>query len=186
VYFSDVDSAGHSRGPDSEDVKNAVMRVDKSIGELVAGVEKIGLSDRVHYIIVSDHGMAALAPDRMIVLDDYIDVATADVVDWAPVLALTPKDGNIEKMYAALKDKHPALAVYRSSEIPAEYGLAGHPRLPAIFAIAQEGWFITSKKEEIRWARPIVMPLAARMVMTRACRRCTDCSSPADRAFAAA
>ena len=154
LYFSDVDSAGHSRGPDSEDVKNAVMRVDKSIGELVAGVEKIGLSDRVHYIIVSDHGMAALAPDRMIVLDDYIDVATADVVDWAPVLALTPKDGNIEKMYAALKDKHPALAVYKSGEIPAEYGLAGHPRLPAIFAIAQEGWFITSKKEEIRWGAP--------------------------------
>lgn len=154
LYFSDVDSAGHSRGPDSEDVKNAVMRVDKSIGDLVTGVEKIGLSDRVHYVVVSDHGMAALAPDRMIVLDDYIDVATANVVDWAPVLALTPKDGNIEKMYAALKDKHPALAVYKSSEIPAEYGLAGHPRLPAIFAIAKEGWFITSKKEEVRWDQP--------------------------------
>jgi hypothetical protein len=75
-------------------------------------------------------------------------------VDWAPVLALTPKDGDVESMYAALKDKHPALAVYKSSEIPAAYGLAGHPRLPAIFAIAQEGWFITSKKEIVRWGAP--------------------------------
>ena len=75
-------------------------------------------------------------------------------MDWAPLLALTPKDGDIEKMYAALKDKHPALAVYRSNELPPEYGLAGHPRLPAIVAIAKEGWFITSKKEVVRWGQP--------------------------------
>ena len=154
LYFSDVDSAGHSRGPDSEDVKNAVQRVDQEIGDLVSGVKAAGLEDRVHYVVVSDHGMAALSADRMIVLDDYIDVAAADVVDWAPVLSLTPKDRDIEKMYQALKNKHPALAVYRSSEMPPEYGLAGHPRLPAIVAIAKEGWFITSKREVARWEQP--------------------------------
>jgi predicted AlkP superfamily pyrophosphatase or phosphodiesterase len=154
LYFSDVDEAGHSRGPDSDELPSAVLRVDQSIGQLVAGVEKIGLTDRVHYVVVSDHGMAALAPDRMIVLDDHIDVAAADVVDWAPVLALTPKDGDVDKMYAALKDQHAALAVYKSNDIPAEYGLAGHPRLPAIFAIAKEGWFITSTKEVVRWGAP--------------------------------
>jgi ectonucleotide pyrophosphatase/phosphodiesterase family protein 7 len=57
-------------------------------------------------------------------------------------------------MYRALKDKHPALAIYHSSELPAEYGLAGHPRLPAIVGIAKEGWFITSKREEQRWGEP--------------------------------
>ena len=154
LYFSDVDSAGHSRGPDSEDVKNAVQSVDKEIGDLVSGIEAARLDDRVHYVVVSDHGMAALSADRMIVLDDYIDVAAADVVDWAPVLSLTPKDRDIEKIYQALKNKHPALAVYRSSEVPPEYGLAGHPRLPAIVAIAKEGWFITSKREVARWEQP--------------------------------
>jgi len=154
LYYSDVDNAGHRSGPDSAEVKDAVMLVDKSIGDLVAGVQQIGLSDRVNYVVVSDHGMAALSPDRVIQLDDYIDVATADIVDWSPVLALTPRDGDVEKMYAALKGKHPALAVYKSSEIPVEYGLAGHPRLPAIFAIAQEGWNIASKQDVSRWGEP--------------------------------
>ena len=154
LYFSDTDDAGHEFGPDAEETKYAALDVDTDIARLMAGLKRRGIDKQVNVIIVSDHGMAALAPDRMIVLDDYIDVATADVVDWAPVLALTPKDGNIEKMYAALKDRHPALAVYKSNEIPAEYGLAGHPRLPAIFAIAKEGWFITSKKEEVRWDQP--------------------------------
>jgi len=154
LYFSDVDSAGHSRGPDSEDVKNAVMKVDKSIGDLVAGVAQIGMTDRVNYVIVSDHGMAQLSADRMIVLDDYINVDPEEVTDWAPVLGITPKDGDVEKMYHALKGKHPALEIYRSNEIPAEYGLAGHPRLPAIVGIAKEGWFITSKREIRRWGEP--------------------------------
>ena len=154
LYFSDVDNAGHSQGPDSEDVKQAVMKVDKSLGDVVAGVKQIGLDDRVNYVIVSDHGMSALSPDRVIVLDDYIDVSTADVVDWSPLLGLTPKDGNVEKMYVALKDKHPALAIYRSSEIPPEYGLAGHPRLPAIVGIAKDGWTIASKRDVSRWEEP--------------------------------
>jgi predicted AlkP superfamily pyrophosphatase or phosphodiesterase len=154
LYFSDVDSAGHSRGPDSEDVKNAVMKVDTSLGDLVAGVKQLGLDNRVNYVIVSDHGMAQLSADRMIVLDDYIDVDPDEVTDWAPVLGITPKDGDVDKMYNALKGKHPALEIYKSNEIPAEYGLAGHPRLPAIVGIAREGWFITSKREIRRWGEP--------------------------------
>jgi predicted AlkP superfamily pyrophosphatase or phosphodiesterase len=104
--------------------------------------------------VVSDHGMAALSPNRMIVLDNLIDVAQMDVIDWAPVLGLSPKDGNVERLYASLKDKHPHLDVYRRDEIPAVYGIAGHPRLPPIVGIAHEGWYITSKREVDRWSQP--------------------------------
>lgn len=154
LYFSDVDSAGHSRGPDSAEVRDAVMRVDASIGTLVDGIAQLGLADRVHYVVVSDHGMAATPPDRMIVLDDYLEVSSVDVVDWAPVLALSPRDGNVDRVYNALHGRHPALAVYRSRELPAEYRMAGHPRLPAVIGIAQEGWFVTSVSEQQRWREP--------------------------------
>jgi predicted AlkP superfamily pyrophosphatase or phosphodiesterase len=154
LYYSDVDGAGHDAGPDSPAVRDAALRVDRSIGELVAGVNAVGLADRVHYVIVSDHGMAALSTDRVIVLDDYIDPNTADVIDWSPVLGLAPNDGDVEALYAALKDKHPALHVYRNREIPAEYALAGHPRVPPIVGIADEGWTITSKAQQERWRRP--------------------------------
>lgn len=151
LYVSDVDNAGHAWGPDSDQVREAAMSVDRSIGDLVAGVAAAGLTDRVNYVVVSDHGMAALSRDRMIVLDDYVDPATVDVVDWAPVLGLAPKDGDVEKLYAALKDKHPALQVYRRGEIPPVYGLADHPRVSPIIGIADEGWYITSKSETERW-----------------------------------
>jgi predicted AlkP superfamily pyrophosphatase or phosphodiesterase len=154
LYFSDVDSAGHARGPASDEVREAALRVDRSVGELVAGVESAGLGDRVHYVVVSDHGMAQLSADRVIVLDDYVDPEAVDVVDWAPVLGLSPRDGNVDALYAALKDKHPSLGVYRNPEIPAIYGLAGHPRVPPVIGIADEGWHITSRQERARWNEP--------------------------------
>lgn len=154
LYFSDVDSAGHSRGPDSPEVREAALAVDRSVGELVTGVEAAGLAARVHYLVVSDHGMASLSPDRTIVLDDYVDPATVDVIDWAPVLALSPRDGDVERLYAALRDRHPSLAVYRRDELPAVYGLAGHPRLPAVIGIADEGWYVTSRHEIGGWDAP--------------------------------
>jgi predicted AlkP superfamily pyrophosphatase or phosphodiesterase len=153
LYFSDLDNAGHSFGPDAEQTREAALGVDRSVGDLVAGVAAAGLADRVNYVIVSDHGMAALSRDRMIVVDDYIDPATADIIDWAPVLGLAPKDGDVEKMYSALRGKHPHLQVYRRDEIPAAYGVTGHPRLSPIVGIADEGWYITSRTETTRWDR---------------------------------
>jgi predicted AlkP superfamily pyrophosphatase or phosphodiesterase len=158
MYFSDVDDTGHRHGPDSQEVRDAVARVDQTLGELVAGVTRLGLANRVHYVIVSDHGMAALSTDRSIVLDDYVDLSSVDVVDWSPVLGLAPKDGDVDRVYAALKDKHPALAVYRSRELPPEYGLANHPRVPPIVGVAQEGWSITSKRDIVRWAQDRLYP----------------------------
>ena len=152
LYYSDVDNAGHRRGPDAPEVREAALRVDRSLGDLVAGVNKIGLADRVHYVVTSDHGMSALSRDRVIVLDNYVDVSAVDVVDWAPVLSLLPKDGDVEKLYAALKDKHPHLHVYRRDEIPAAYGIAGHPRLPPVVGIADDGWNIASARDVRRWA----------------------------------
>lgn len=152
LYFSDVDNAGHRWGPDAGQTRQAALDVDRAIGALVAGVAAAGLTDRVNYVIVSDHGMSALSPDRTIVLDDYIDPATADILDWAPVLGLSPKNGDVDKMYAALRDKHPHLHVYRRDEIPAIYGLANHPRVSPIVGIADDGWYITSRAEAGGWS----------------------------------
>ena len=186
LYFSDVDNAGHSSGPDSEEVRDAVMRVDKSIGDLVAGVRQAGLADRVHYLVVSDHGMAALSPDRMIVLDDYIDVAAVDVVDWSPVLALSPKDGDVERMYAALKDKHPALAVYQQHRDPAGVRACRAPSACRRFsALRKTAGTSRSKAEVVRWSEPDRRaPGGAHGYDGAPDSRCRACSSPTVRGFA--
>jgi hypothetical protein len=43
------------------------------------------------------------------------------------------------------------LAVYKSADLPTRSGLAGHPRLPPVIGIADEGWHVTSAREVERW-----------------------------------
>lgn len=58
LYFSDVDSRGHSTGPDSDQTGDAVRSIDSNIGVLREGIAKSGLN--VTLIITSDHGMATI------------------------------------------------------------------------------------------------------------------------------
>jgi predicted AlkP superfamily pyrophosphatase or phosphodiesterase len=155
LYLSDVDNAGHKVGPEAKDnteVGDAVQKVDATLGELVAGVEALGLQALVNYVIVSDHGMSQLSPDRMIRLDDYIDTSKFDVIDAGPVLAIAPKDGDVEGLYRALARKHPRMAVYRKADLPRRFELSESPRVLPIMAIADDGWYITTKREMERWA----------------------------------
>jgi predicted AlkP superfamily pyrophosphatase or phosphodiesterase len=147
MYFSDVDTAGHDFGPDAEETRKAALSVDAMIGRLVDGVDRLGLTPRVNYVLVSDHGMAALSRDRVIVLDDYVDLATVDMIDSSPIVGMTPRAGiSADAVYAALKDKHPALSIYTRSTLPEQFRLQNHPRLPEIIGIADDGWHITTRR----------------------------------------
>jgi predicted AlkP superfamily pyrophosphatase or phosphodiesterase len=144
LYFSDVDTAGHAYGPDGRETLEAATRMDTLLGTLVAGIEASNVASRVNLLVVSDHGMSQQALDRKIFLDDYVDLAAVNVVDWNPVLHIAPKTGTVDELYTALHDRHPALTVYRREEIPAYLHYAGSPRIQPIIALAADGWTITT------------------------------------------
>jgi predicted AlkP superfamily pyrophosphatase or phosphodiesterase len=146
LYFSEVDHAGHDFGPDSPQVLEAARHLDDALGRLVSGIEMLGLLDQVTLVIVSDHGMSQLSDRRVIFLDDYVDLATLDVVEWTPVAELTPKTGSVEDLYRAVRGKHPSLAVYRRDQVPRHLHYRDNPRIPPIIGIADDGWTITSHR----------------------------------------
>lgn len=144
MYFSLVDRVGHQFGPFSAQVDSAVTEVDRAIGLLLAGLDARGIDANV--VVVSDHGFAARSPDRVIVLDDYVDLDAVEVIAWSPVAQIRPRPGQEESVYHALVGKHPHLAVYRKREIPERFHFRDHPRIQPIVAIADEGWAIASRK----------------------------------------
>ncbi len=147
LYFNDLDDAGHQFGPDPGPALAAALRsVDAGVGRLVAGLEALRLLESAHLILVSDHGNVAISPRRVIFLDDFVDPAQANVVDWGPVLALWPEEGRVESIYRALAGAHPRLAVYRREEIPERFHYRRHRRIPPILALADEGWTISTRR----------------------------------------
>src|SRR5208282_5871993 len=72
LYYSQVDSAGHDFGPDSQQTADAVHQVDAMMGRLIAGLKALRLP--VDVIVVADHGMATVEGD-WIDLDRYADLS---------------------------------------------------------------------------------------------------------------
>lgn len=153
LYLSGVDHAGHDFGPDSRELRDSLAAADAVIGELIGALDRHGLAGVVNLIVVSDHGMAPVGPERVIVLDELIRMDDVTIADWGPAVMIAPKPGREEAVYRSLRGAHPALDVYRKADLPARLGFGSHPRIPAIVAIAADGWTVTTRDRVARVRR---------------------------------
>ncbi len=144
-YFGDVDHEGHEHGPDSPQVRRAMQRVDAALGRLLQGLERRALIDRVNIVVTSDHGMAAVRSDGAIILDDYLDADTVQIVDTGATFGVNPKTLTVDEIYARLARAHPHLRVFRKADTPAAWHYRDHPRVPAIVGQADEGWIVVRR-----------------------------------------
>ena len=145
MYFSDTDDSGHRSGPDSDDVKAAVARVDRDIARLVAGLKARGIDDKVNLIIVSDHGMANVDPDNAVFLDDYINLDDTERILWTnEIVQIFPKTGKDNRLITSLQSKIKHATCWEKSRIPVRLNYNDSPRIAPIICSTEEGWVTTS------------------------------------------
>lgn len=146
LYFSTVDSHGHRYGPEHAKVGQALADVDDHIQRLLDGLEARGLSDTLNMLIVSDHGMSPTSQERVLILDDYIDLDDVFIVDYNPVAMINVRDNRTtpEALVEAL-DAAPHSSAYLREEVPAELNFSGHPRIPEVIMIADDTWSISTR-----------------------------------------
>lgn len=145
LYFDIVDSAGHEFGPDAPQTNAALRAVDGYIGRLVEGLKVRGIYDSTVLVIVSDHGMAATSPERVIRLEDVVDPAAVQLVYWGPANFINPVPGREAEVEAALSVPRPHLECWRKADIPARLVLGSHPRVTAWVCLAETGWLLASR-----------------------------------------
>jgi predicted AlkP superfamily pyrophosphatase or phosphodiesterase len=144
LYYSDVDHAGHEAGPATPAVDSAIARVDSQVGRLIDGLAASGLSNRVNIIVVSDHGMTAISPDRAIFLDDYITATDVDIAELGAMATLSPRPGKGDEVYRKLKGASPHFATYRKGEVPVRFHYDTNARIAPLILTAEEGWMFTT------------------------------------------
>ena len=144
LYFSRVDSLGHSRGPAAPEVLAAAEHLDAELGQLFEGLEALGLFNDMHIVLVSDHGMTAVDIERYIRLDEFLDLSKVRVSDWGPAAQIWATDTDVDDIVEALENAHPRLRVWARENIPARYRFGSHHRVPDVLAEADPGWMISS------------------------------------------
>ena len=140
-YFEEPDMQGHRHGPEGAETRQAVLRVDSALARLVSGLESRKLFDSIDVIVVADHGMSAISPERVIYLDDVVDSARVNVVNMTPNLMITPRDGDTDALLVRLQ-KLPHLTVWKKQDVPARLHYGTSPRITPIVGVVDDGWML--------------------------------------------
>ena len=147
LYFDQVDRMGHWYGPESTQVRDAIVQADAQLGRLVEALTARGQLDRTNLVVVSDHGMAPTTQRQTIFVDDYVSLNDIEIADINPTLGVIPKPERVEAVYRTLANAHPRLTMYRAAETPESWHLRGQARVPPITGVADEGWVVLRRAD---------------------------------------
>ena len=137
LYFDEVDTAGHDYGPADPRALSAVAAADASVGRLMDGLGALG--QPANLVIVSDHGMAPIAPERRIAIDSIVPPTDARVVESGPYATFAPLPGREAAVAQALLHPHPHMTCWRKEALPARFHYGRNARVPAFLCLAEDG-----------------------------------------------
>ena len=140
LYMEQVDNAGHDFGPDAPQTRAAVRAADAAIGRLVDALERSYLSGRVNLIVVSDHGMATVAPGQVIDVENMVPMADAAVISVGQSVGIAPREGRTLATEQRLLGRHDQYQCWRKQDLPPRWHYGSNPRVPPIICQMDEGW----------------------------------------------
>ncbi|KAF3917443.1 hypothetical protein ABW21_db0207577 [Orbilia brochopaga] len=151
-YFHHVDTAGHKYGPNSTEVNNTITIVDNMLAQLFADIEARNLTNIVNVVVVSDHGMATTSNDRLIFLDDIINMKDVELSDGWPLYGLRLKpSANMTAIHETLSKEaanSPNWDVYlRDVDMPERWHFSNNPRIAPLWLVPKTGWAIVTRPE---------------------------------------
>ena len=105
VYYAEPDLVQHQYGPGSPMAKQKIQEIDDLLLNMQSRMDMLTmrndgvtkLSERLNVIVVSDHGMTAVSPDRVVNLTTTMNMADiVRIVTTSPVTTIWPKPGRTE------------------------------------------------------------------------------------------
>ena len=163
LYFSSVDYISHARGVETQAEREAIAKVDSHIGDLMDGLNALGLQGLANIVIVSDHGMTNTSPtDRVVYLDDYIDFSQVYIPELEgprpghqPFAHIFVEDGaSVDDLYDQLAGAHPNFTVYRRETLPESYAMAHPDRTGDLFVLPDLGWLVFGRSVKSAYPTP--------------------------------
>ncbi|ONH67349.1 Ectonucleotide pyrophosphatase/phosphodiesterase 1 [Cyberlindnera fabianii] len=160
-YVPTIDSLGHHNGIHGKEIEAGLKHVDEYIFNVTKGIADRNLTDIVNLVIVSDHGMSPTSNDRLVYLDDIVNITKIQYIDGWPLFGLRPyPEYSIEEVYGELQSTFEAgkgYNVYRREELPEEWNFGRVPshslkydRIAPIWVIPEIGYIITTHEEMLR------------------------------------
>jgi predicted AlkP superfamily pyrophosphatase or phosphodiesterase len=166
-YFDEPDHTGHVYGPISPETKDMVEHMDSLMHGLYLRLKALPYGDRINFIVLSDHGMEDISPERFVSWHAEIPEGWAEKVMATSPTSIFVKEGYVDSLYNRLsKIEH--LSVWKHGEVPGElnYGTSG--RLGDLIVAPDLGWQFASSPSKNNGAHGYSPKEPDMMVMFRA------------------
>jgi predicted AlkP superfamily pyrophosphatase or phosphodiesterase len=152
LYFSDMDDTGHRYGPNNDDeLKKTLFRLDHELGSLFEGLKSFDLP--IHVVLVSDHGMAEVKKENLILLEPLTEGIQARVVNNGALAHLHLSDPSEKAaVVALLRKREPNITVDDLSSTVNYSDLAAFPqRLGDLLILPNEGYYLADARGSMRY-----------------------------------
>lgn len=141
-YMDEPDGSGHRFGPEGEDLKEVITRMDSLVGVFMHAIESLPHADEINIIVLSDHGMAQLSTEKRVFLDHFVDTAMLEVIDgWNPNYNLKIKEGYYDTVLGQLS-KVENIKAWESGALPVRFVYGNHIRCHDLVIVADSGWSV--------------------------------------------
>jgi predicted AlkP superfamily pyrophosphatase or phosphodiesterase len=152
AYVPDVDADGHLYGPNSTEIRQTIRNVDNMLAGVFRGLQERNLTNIVNVVVVSDHGMATTSIERLVQLEDLVDISDLEHIDGWPLYGLRPKlPEDLDRLHRQIKEKtadNPNLEVYlRDKDMPERYHFSKNDRIAPLWIVPKAGWAVVTKEE---------------------------------------
>lgn len=152
AYVPNVDADGHKYGPNSTEIRGTISEADKMLGNLFSGLQERNLTDLVNIVVVSDHGMATTSTERLVQLDNLIDLSLTSHIDGWPLRGIRPKrpedlktiQDQLELVASEYSD---AVEIYTREDMPERYHFKNNDRIAPLWVIPKTGWAIVERPD---------------------------------------
>jgi predicted AlkP superfamily pyrophosphatase or phosphodiesterase len=148
LYFSEVDTATHEGPLEAPAVLEAAQSLDTSIGQLLDGIERLPIRDRVYLVLTSDHGMVNTSDAQTVALDSLLDASEMAAVEasFGGPVGNIHINGGLARARPLVQKINARLArgtAYLRSEMPERFHYHADPRAGDIVIVMDESWSLT-------------------------------------------
>ena len=166
-YFDEPDHTGHVYGPISPETKEMVEHMDSLMHGLYLRLKALPYGDRINFIVLSDHGMEEISPERFVSWHNEIPEGWAENVKGTSPTSIFVKEGYVDSLYNRLsKVEH--LSVWKHGEVPGELNYGTSERLGDLIVAPDLGWQFASSPSKNNGAHGYSPKEPDMMVMFRA------------------
>ncbi len=137
-YIEEPDHTSHTYTPYGDETKKVVERLDSIVGDFCYKMNQLPIANKIDFILVSDHGMAAYNPENYINLSDFLPRDSFQyVAEGAPTLLYT-KPTYVDEAYDILS-KIPHIKVWKKEDVPAKYHYGTSERISNLVILPDVG-----------------------------------------------